>query len=515
MTKQVVSFWDWENNVDDQLLNKIALRFNEETYSYRRISEKTTSLLEQYLDLFEEGEILALWLPNCPDLLCACMAGFRSGIVPMPINPESKTPELIECIHRAECHHLIINESQARKISSEKFHATALRHIWVIGKERLEPYLEFSHEQKASNRKIRCSPSDEKAALILHTSGSSGKAKGVIISLSSLQHIVRGRLDCAEINHNSTSIIASSLSHSVGLYQALAFLSAGAFFELLEDYDIPALVEKINNYKPTHLIMVVAAFEKILASKSISAESFANIEFAAASADRIPDQLQKDYCSLTGLTLAVTYGMTELSWMLINKSGLPAKSTSLGQAAPGVKIRLTGKNNIEVGQGSVGEIVASSPKAMLGYLNKPGSPLNTDPGQETWISSGDLAYQDKDGYYWYAGRIDDMIALATGDLVAPLEVERVITEIAGIIKCVVLGMPTLLEDSDQHHILPWAVVIRDRSNVTKQIINDHLMKKLSDYKLPRKIIFLEEMPEGVSGKISRKVLRQWLLNLEQ
>jgi long-chain acyl-CoA synthetase len=400
---------------------------------------------------------------------------------------------------------LIVGAAQAATISAADFANSALAEIWRIDGGTLERCCHIP-AHVSDRPQSACLP--QAAALVIHTSGSSGHPKGVVISRSALAQIIAGRIQCAAINERSRAVIASSLAHSVGLYQALACIAAGATFILLASYEVTALAAGINESQPTHLIMVVAAYADLLRSGAVDARSFKHIEFAAVGADRVPAYVQEAYIAITGRPLAITYGMSELSWILLNARGERATCMALGTPTPGVEIRLLDANGEDVSNGETGEIFARSPKAMLGYLcDRDGS---TDVFRGDWLRSGDLAYQDANGLYWFAGRIKELIVLPSGDLVAPAEVERAALGIPGIAECVVVGMPSPRQHETDRADEPWALVVSVNPALTAGAILEHLRRSLSAFKLPRKIIFVERIPVGESGKLSRTELRAWL-----
>ena len=486
--------------------SRTAFLYRGKTFTYADVARQTEALSASFQQYFTPGEPVALWLPNSPEIILACLAGFKAGVVPMPVNFDSKLAELAGIIRHARCRHLLITPAMAESIKAADFGNTELKTIRVINGSELTLLHTLEPKETDPGRKAPCEP-DRTTALILHTSGSSGQPKGVMISHTALEHIIQGRIHCANISENSTAVIASSLAHSVGLYQALAFLYSGAAFVLLESYAMDRLAETVNSYKPSHLIMVVSAFEQLLVHARINAGSFQNIVFAAVGADRVTQQVQDNFMALTGRMLAASYGMTELSWMLLNNETSPDKGTALGRPAPGVDIRLQDENGHDVAKGCVGEIVARSPRAMQAYLYNP--ELTEETLKDGWIRSADLAYEDADGVFWYVGRTKDLIVLNSGDTVSPMEIEKAVLSLPNIADCIVLGMQVYNTDTGSYSEVPWAFISRHDSTIDAAAIMSHLHQQLSDYKLPRELVFLKEFPRGVSGKISRKELREW------
>jgi long-chain acyl-CoA synthetase len=485
--------------VMDKEIDKTAFIWNEETFSYSQFDSYVKALSEQ-LSPIGEGEIIGIYLPNSPELLLTYFACFQNNQIPMPINIDLTIDDVVMLLDQAKCNKLVVSESPKQIKCFEK--TNKLSAIYTIVGKNIKSVL-----LKTSSVRLPLPPVD--TALILHTSGTSALPKAVLISKQALEKIIEGRIASAFINTGSVAIIASSLSHSVGLYQALAYLKMGAKFILLPDYNMDTLAQKVNEYLPTHLIMVVEAFDKLLQHLSINSDSFQNIQFAAVGADKVTPQVQQRFIQLTKQPLSTSYGMTELSWMLVNHTKKEYNCQALGKPTMDVCIKLLNELGAEVKTGETGEIVAKSPKQMTGYWQTDnGNTLSND----NWIYSGDLAYKDESGDYWFMGRKKDVIILSSGDNISPLELEQKILAIDGIQECIVVGIPKNLNSQNiaLEPETPQAFIVCNKS-IQKETIILHLEKNMSKYKLPTDIHFLAEIPRGASRKISRATLRNWLI----
>ncbi|OOZ16476.1 hypothetical protein BOW35_12680 [Solemya velum gill symbiont] len=484
---------------------KTAFAFNDRQHTYQDVATTVSQLTLQYRRYFKSNELVALWLPNCPELLYAYISGFQAGVISMPLHHDYKFPEVKSILRKSACRHLIVLNNQLDDEILNELDDVELDQVWGIENGVLHPLLPGMKESRANISHVNRPVGPESIGLVLHTSGSTGQSKGVMISRSSLMHIIQGRIECAEIDEHSVAIVASSLVHSVGLYQALAFLSTGSSFVLMQSYEVSCLSHTINNIQPTHLIMVVSAFEKLLMHPLIKASSFKNIKFSSVGADRVTSTVQEKYYSITGKTLSASYGMTELSWMIIHNSPDPDISEALGRPAPGVEIKLLDQEGNEVKEGEVGEIYARSPKQMEGYLNDPD--MTQRSVLDGWVKSGDLALKDVNGIYWFIGREKDLIVLHSGDTVSPVEIEQEILKVPGVRGCVVIGMRVQDEYTHSLSEVPWAFITHNAAVPESDEILRHLGKRISDYKLPRKLIFLDHLPEGMSGKVIREKIR--------
>ncbi|MBK6280714.1 MAG: acyl--CoA ligase [Gammaproteobacteria bacterium] len=315
--------------------DKPALVFHDRCYTYGELAAESARLARGLSHRLAPGELLALWLPNGPELLCLYLACLRSGIVPVPLHRDMAAPEAGAILRSSRARVLIASGSLLGAAQQAIAH-DSLERIYVIG----APARAGCHDYE----ELRCEGgtiavyrgSDDSTGFVLHTSGSDGRAKGVMLSWRNLNEILDLRLSQTRLGPDSVAVVASCLTQSVGLHQSLALLAAGGTLVLLEGYDIARMADAIHRYRPTHLIMVVNAFDRLLHHPAITAASLASVRFAAVGADRVTRRVQERHIALTGRPLHVSYGMSESSWAILNLEGA-AKSAS--RSAAGARCR--------------------------------------------------------------------------------------------------------------------------------------------------------------------------------
>ncbi len=170
------------------------------------------------------------------------------------------------------------------------------------------------------------------------------------------------------------------------------------------------------------------------------------------------------------------------------------KCLALGRPCPGIEVVLRGGDGREVPDGQTGEIHIKSPRTMLGYLHD--EARTREVLADGWLASGDLGVRDDEGYFWFAGRKKNIIVLSTGDNVSPVEVEKAILKHEGVSLCAVVG--TTAPDGSE---VPWAFVKRRDGSLSEAALEAFLRERISDYKIPRRIVFVQELPLGLTGKI--------------
>lgn len=439
----------------------VALVHGGRRMSYGEMEREVARLARGLRDRFEPGALIGVSLPTGPEILCVLLACFRAGVVPMPMHRGLKPPEVRAILDHARPR-AVISEAELDDLRSDEGIARG-------------PSL----------------PADA-PALVLLTSGSKGLPKGVVLSRGAIDHILQYRLAHTELSATSLAPMGSCLTQSVGLYQSLAMLAAGGTLVLLDSYDPDGLADAVHRHRPTHLILVVDAMDRLLHHPTITAESLRSLVFASVGADRVTARVQDRFVALTGRALRVSYGLTESSWALVNPGDRLEKRLALGRPCPGIEVAVRDRDGRPVPDGAVGEIFVHSPRTMLGYLHD--EARTSEALVDGWLATGDLGWRDDDGWYWFAGRRDDTIVLATGDKVAPYEIEQALAGHPAVSRCAVVGARV---DGSR---VPWAYVTL-RAEASEADLDTFLRDRLSDYKVPRRFVFLDALPVGLTGKV--------------
>jgi long-chain acyl-CoA synthetase len=196
-------------------------------------------------------------------------------------------------------------------------------------------------------------------------------------------------------------------------------------------------------------------------------------------------------------------GMTELVPICINRPER-IRAGSVGEPTEGMEVRIVDDTGASVERGAIGELVARTPAMMMGYWNDPEATAAAI--RDGWLYTGDLAREDEDGYYWFAGRKKEII-IRGGSNVAPQEVEEVLLRHPSVFQAGVVGMP----DPELGESVIAFVSLRDQSSACcESELIAYARQFLSDHKVPGKVHFLADMPLGTTGKVSRKSLKESL-----
>jgi long-chain acyl-CoA synthetase len=234
-----------------------------------------------------------------------------------------------------------------------------------------------------------------------------------------------------------------------------------------------------------------------------SPRDVSSLRTVLAGGDTVPVALQRRFRDLFGVEVREAYGMTEVAPVTLNPSAA-IRTGSIGPAVSGVAIRLVNLDGSEVTVGETGEILIRSAGNCVGYWNDPAATASMFDGG--WLRSGDLASRDNDGYYWFKGRLKQII-IRGGSNISPQEVEEALYRHPAVLDAGVVGEPHPVYGE----VPAGFVTLRAGHSVTEDQLRTHARGLLADYKVPDRVLFLAELPKGLTGKIDRRKLREILI----
>ena len=213
--------------------------------------------------------------------------------------------------------------------------------------------------------------------------------------------------------------------------------------------------------------------------------------------------------TLSGVPLLDGYGQTETLMTVLNYPGMPVKAGSMGRPLPGIETAVIGDGGAFAGAGQPGQLAVRLPNSqqMLGYWKEPAltEAAVVEVGGARWFLTGDNAYRDEDGYFFYLGRADDVISSA-GYRIGPQEVENALMAHSAVQECAAVGSP----DTERGEVVKAFIVLHAGYTASEELaeeLRDHAKRTTAPYKYPRRIVFVDDLPKTVTGKIRRRVLR--------
>ena len=501
-----------DRHVEEGRGSKIAFYCENGTLTYAGLQELVNragnALLE--LGVRPEQRVLCLLLDS-PEFLATFWGAIKIGAVPIPVNTMMRGADYLHFLNDSRATVAVISEQLLAEAGPILSQAKHLQHVMVVGQPSGEQISFESCMGKASAQLEATDTSKDDVAFWLYSSGSTGRPKGAV-------HLQHDMAVCAEtyalqvlgMTEEDRTLSAAKLFFAYGLGNNMYFpLRTGAQGILYPHRPLPqAMFELIERHRPTLFFGVPTLFAAMLqaAEGSNNGRSYdlSSLRCCVSAGEALPEVLYQRWLERFGVEILDGIGTTEALHIFISNGPGKVRPGSSGRPVPGYEARIVDEAGLPVPQGEVGNLRIKGDSTMAYYWNQHEKTKDTLFGP--WIQTGDKYYQDKEGYYWYCGRADDMLKVG-GIWVSPVEVENTLMAHPAVLEAAVVG----LEDSDQL-LKPKAFIVLKKGNEGSSGLETELKNFVKDriapYKYPRWIAFVSELPKTSTGKIQRFKLRQ-------
>ena len=448
------------------------------------------------------GDRVGLMFANDVRFLEALFGPMRLGAVPVPLNVRMGDEALAYVLADSEARVLVVGPGLAERARAVVARVPAVKHVVTTEDARgdeiaYEPWLGAAATTLARRR---TAPDD--VCMQPYTSGSTGKPKGVLLTHGGQiwnADILRKAILCDDTER---ALVAVPLYHKNALAGAVKpFLLAGGSLVILPGFDAREVIRAIDRYQVTYLTGVPAMYKMILAEKELLARhDVRSVRYALCGSAEVPDELLSEFQDVFGAPIAESYGLTEGGPVpVVNTRWGLKKRGSCGVVFPGSDVRLVDDAGQDAGVDQVGELVVRNPGLALGYWKLPDATARKF--RDGWLHTGDLMRQDADGYYYFVGRKDDMINVA-GENVYPKEVEDILLRHPNLRDACVVPATHSVKGA-----VPVAfVVAREAGRTTEEEVKQFFLARGAPYAHPRRVVFLDALPLGGTGKIDRAAL---------
>jgi long-chain acyl-CoA synthetase len=472
-----------------------------------RVDRAATALRGLGLD---PGDRVVLQLGNTPEFPVLYCGALRSGLVAVPANTGYTGPELVHLLADSGARALVTSSVQvisaADRIRQE---APALEGVLVAapsGPDGTVPLPQLLAGVTADPAARHRPAAPEDLAVLLYTSGTSGRPRGAMLShralLANLDQC--GAIHPTVVTPADVVLLAIPLFHAYGLNPGFGMVAwAGATGVLVDSFDPAGSLEVMARHGVTNVPAVPSMYAQ-WADQPGLAEGFASVRLALSGAAPLPPPVLARLAD-AGITVYEGYGLTETAPVLTSTliGGAP-KPGSVGRPLPGVELRLAGAEPDEPEDddvaGDPGEIVVRGPNLFSGYW-----PDGTEgPDADGWWATGDVAYADDDGDLHLVDRRKELI-LVSGFNVYPAEVEAVLDSHPDVLEAAVLGQPN--PDRGDETVLAY-VVPRPGAELTEAALLEWATRYLARFKMPASVVFVAELPHSATGKVSKARLRE-------
>jgi benzoate-CoA ligase family protein len=486
--------------------DKVAIYYKNQRLTYRDIQQMVNKAGNALKSLGVEVENrVAILLPDCPEWVISFFAAIKIGAVPIPLNTMLMPKDYEYMLNDSRAKAIIISDDLVKQIEEERDSLRYLRHMVVVGEAQ---GAQLSYEELINGASPVLEAEDvskDDIAGMWYTSGSTGLPKGTI----HLHHdlIYMGELfnkAFLGLNEHDIAFSVPRLFFSFGTTQLLSSFYLGGSHILASEKPSPDnVLEAITEYKPTAFFGVPTVYVNILGVQDMERYDINSVRIWCSAGEHLPIEVYRRFKKRFGAELLNGIGCTEsLTIYLANRPGR-VKPGSTGELVPGHQVKIVDDQGQEVPSGEVGELMLEVDSNSPYYWNKHEKTKEVMNGE--WIRTGDMFRQDEDGYFWFIGRIDDVIQ-AGGIKVIPTEVEATLMEHPAVIEAAVVGA------ADEHGLIkPKAfVTLQDGYKPSPELakeLQQFVKSRIAPYNYPRWVEFVDELPKTATGKIQRFKLR--------
>jgi long-chain acyl-CoA synthetase len=442
----------------------------------------------------EPGDRVGLMMPNVPYFPVIYFGILRAGAVVVPMNVLLKKREVAFYLSDPEAKVLFAWHDfvEAAEAGGEE----AGTEVILVTPGEFEKLL----GDQEPDREMADRAGDD-TAVILYTSGTTGKPKGAELTHSNLYKNSKGVSEkLGEMSEEDVLLGALPLFHSFGQTCTMnSAVSVGATVTMLPRFDPDKALQIIDRDSATLFQGVPTMYNAMLHSESCEQADCSSLRICMSGGAAMPAELMRAFEEKFGCIILEGYGLSETSPVAsFNHPDRERKPGSIGTPIEGVEMQVWDDDGNEMPQGEVGEIVIRGHNIMKGYWNRPDANKEaiTDDG---WFRTGDMAKMDEDGYFFIVDRKKDLI-IRGGYNVYPREIEEVLYEHPAIQEAAVIGVP----HDELGEEVGAAVVLKEGESVDEDELKSYVKDQVAAYKYPRKIWFTDELPKGPTGKILKR-----------
>ncbi|MEK0438998.1 MAG: hypothetical protein RLZZ233_1969 [Verrucomicrobiota bacterium] len=478
--------------------SSVAFRAPQGTTTYQDLLDRSASLATVLLagaDDLREARV-ALLAPAGASYVAAQWGLWRAGAVKVPICLTATEPEWEYSLTDSGASAVMADTASAKKIAP-LCARLGLRLIDIDGPAGPAGKLpELTTDRRA---------------MILYTSGTTSKPKGVVTTHAHIAAQIESLVQAWEWQASDRIPLFLPMHHIHGIINVTSCaLWSGATIEPFAKFDQPAILERVKGDAYTLFMAVPTIYVKLIqaleaapaAERAAIVGGFRRMRLMVSGSAALPASVHEQWTALTGQKLLERYGMTEIGMAISNPLRGERRPGAVGQALPGVEVRLKAENgDIITAEDTPGEIQVRGPNVFTEYWGKPAATAESFEAGG-WYRTGDMAVLET-GYYRIMGRLSVDIIKSGGYKLSALEIEAALLEHPDIAECAVLGLP----DDTWGEAVSAAVVTKNGAALTLPALREWCKSRLSVYKVPQRLVVVKELPRNAMGKVTKPAVR--------
>ncbi len=488
--------------------DKPLCHVNDLSFTYAQVDEISGRVASALLATgLERGDKVAVQLPNLPQFLFTYFGILKAGLVMVPLNPLLRAPEVAYHLEDSDAKVLVTFEMFAEEAfkGAQQVEGVTTYVVNMPGNDaRPEGTKHYDELYFADDTRdiLPLDPGD--TAVLLYTSGTTGKPKGAELTHFQLfmNCTVAGEL--FQFREDDIGVAVLPLFHVFGLSSVLnVTVRYAGTMVLVPRFEIPPVIDAIEKHRATIFSGVPTMYFAML-NTDLTGRDLSSLRVGVSGGAAIPGETIRAFEEkFPSCVILEGYGLSEsASTTTFNINAEQRKVLSIGKPIWGVEVRIVDEDDkpLPVGEASVGELVIRGHNIMKGYYKKPEA--TQEAFRNGWFHTGDLGYQDEDGFFFIVDRKKDLI-IRGGYNVYPREIEEVLFEHPAVAEAAVIGKP----DDKLGEEVVAVVALKQGADATPDDIKAFCKERLAAYKYPREVRVVDDLPKGPTGKILKKELR--------
>jgi long-chain acyl-CoA synthetase len=479
--------------------DKCALIYDNNSYTYGEMNRIIDGVANYFHSLgLAKGDRVALYMANRPEWIMFYYGAARIGAIPVCVPGAYKKQEMKEVVNDSRSSILVTSEALHPQIPER----TAIPFIkTVITVESDAGFQSILRGEQADCTPIDTQTTGEDAGSILYTGGTTGTPKGAVLTHRNLLYSAQNVAYHERLVPDDVGVCFLPLNHVFAQCHIMnTYFGNCATLVLFQAFDMDRVVAAVAQHKATRFYAVPTIFIRILNAIE-TRKKLKSLRYAFSGGTSMPSEIVRQWIKAFGIPIHEAYGMTEAASCVTFNHLFHHKIGSIGTPAGIVEVKVVDKNDNEVKQGDQGEIVVRGPNIMKEYF---GQPEETEAAlRNGWFHSGDVGLFDSEGYLYIIERIKDII-ITGGENVYPKEVEDLLHQHKAVNECGVVGLP--------HHeygeVVTAYVTLKPGMTADEKELIAFCKERIANYKVPKAIHFVADLPRSPQGKILRRALRK-------
>ncbi len=498
--------------------DKTAIIFEGKNFTYNQLNERCNRLANALSSLgVKKGDRVAIMQVNCNQYVETYFATAKLGAIFVPLNFRAKEDEISYMVQNAEARVFLAGDRYLDLAGKIRGSLKVSKYVSID-----KPAKDFLYYEEllssSSPEEVLKEVEESDVTILMYTAGTTGRPKGVPLTHQSFVSYVLGNVEPADPDTKEVNLLSVPLYHIAGCQAMIAAIYGGRTIAMMRQFEANEWIELVQKEKANRAMLVPTMLKRIIDHPEFDKFDLSSLKVITYGAASMPFEVIKKAIRVMPNTRFINaFGQTETASTITALgpedhvlTGSPKEvekklrrlSSSIGKPLPDVEMRVVDEQGKEVPLGEVGEIVARGPRVMQGYW-KDAEKTAKAFTKDGWLKTNDMGWKDEENYFYLAGRGDDMI-IRGGENISPEEVENIIGSHPAIEEVAVIGIP-----DDEWGQQPVAVVVLKQGvKATPAEIIEHCRTRLSSFKKPSAVFFVDSLPRNPMGKVLKRVLRQ-------